>query len=266
MPSGGQRRCRLADELLARCVDQLLALEPDSIAVLLTGSHGRGNASPTSDLDLTAITAREPRVPYRTWFAPRADASPLHVSTAATTATGWLDRTRTPARWALGFPSITEARYLWAAQEPRALIGEPPSLRRPAAAPQLEDFVDFVLKAKRSAVDDDRLGLRWSAHAAGLLAPGHLIASNPMRVVTDRRDALDAALALRVAPPHYRQDLGVCLGLTPSTAAAVRRAVARLGAELLAFLREHTPGVDPQPELARYLSDGTLQRHLELIE
>jgi hypothetical protein len=43
-------------------------------------------------------------------------------------------------------------------------------------------------------------------------------------------------------------------------------AVARLGSELLAFIRERTPNVDDQPELTRYLADGTLERHLRLIE
>jgi hypothetical protein len=42
--------------------------------------------------------------------------------------------------------------------------------------------------------------------------------------------------------------------------------VARLGSDLLAFLREHAPDVDDQSEIARFLSDGTLESHLGLIE
>jgi hypothetical protein len=34
----------------------------------------------------------------------------------------------------------------------------------------------------------------------------------------------------------------------------------------LGLLREHAPDVGPQPELTRYLADGTLERHLALAE
>jgi hypothetical protein len=67
-------------------------------------------------------------------------------------------------------------------------------------------------------------------------------------------------------PADYASNLLVCLGLTPASAAEVKAALGRLGSKLLAFLREHAPDVDDQPELARYLADGTLERHLGLIE
>jgi hypothetical protein len=60
--------------------------------------------------------------------------------------------------------------------------------------------------------------------------------------------------------------LAVCLGLTAASEGDVKDAVARLGDELLAFLRERAPDVDDQPEIARYLADRTLERHLGLIE
>jgi hypothetical protein len=57
-----------------------------------------------------------------------------------------------------------------------------------------------------------------------------------------------------------------CLGLASASDAVVKTAVARLGKDLITFLRERAPDVDQQPELARYLADGTLERHLESIE
>jgi phosphoribosyl-AMP cyclohydrolase len=123
-----------------------------------------------------------------------------------------------------------------------------------------------VLKAKRSAQGGDELGLRWFAHSAAALAPTLLIPINSERIVYDRRDALDAALKLAVAPGNYSEDLAVCLGLTSASAGEVKTAVARIGAQLLAFLRENAPDLDDQPEIARYLADGTLGRHLGLIE
>ena len=218
-----------------------------------------------SDLDLMAITP-SPRVDYRTWFEDQDTDTTLHISLGAETADAWLAEATFPARWSLGFPAINKASYLWTDAVPSAPLGDDPSLLHPAAGPELEDFLDFVLKAKRSAISADELGLRWFAQGAALLAPTLLIPLNEERIVRDRRDALDAALSLAVAPDTYPADLRICLGLASASEAEIKAAVARLGSDLLVFLREHAPDVDPQPELACYLADGTLERHLGQIE
>lgn len=251
--------------LVERVVERLLVLEPETTAVLLTGSYAKGSASLASDLDLMAITP-SPRVDYRTWFKDQDTNPPLHISVGAETADAWLAEAKFPARWSLGFPAINRAFYLWTDAVPSAPLGEDPSLLHPAAGPELEDFLDFVLKAKRSAISADELGLRWFAQGAASLAPTLLIPLNEERIVRDRRDALDAALSLTVAPDTYPADLPICLGLASASETEMKAAVTRLGGDLLVFLREHAPDVDQQPELARYLADGTLERHLELIE
>ncbi len=251
--------------LIEGAVAQLCALEPDATAVLLTGSYAKGTASVTSDLDLTTITP-SPRVAYRAWFVARAEAAPLHVSAAATTADAWLARMTTPARWSFGFPAINAAVYLRTDARTRTRLGDDPSLRHPAAAPEVEDFLDLVIKAKRAASDGDQLGLCWFAQAAAALAPTLLIPINEPRIVSDRRDALDAAISLTIASSNFADDLVVSLGLTPAPGESVKAAITRLAKELLAFLRERRPDVDDQPEIARYLTDGTLERHLAQIE
>ncbi len=251
--------------LVERVVGQLYTLEPEATAVLLTGSYAKGTTAVASDLDLMAITP-SPHVGYRTWFEEQIGDPPLHVSAGATTADAWLAKATTPARWSFGFPAINLAAYLCTDEETRGRLGADPSLHHPAADPELEDFLDFVLKAKRAANSGDELGLRWFAQGAAALAPTLLIPLNDKRIVYDRRDALDAALTLAIAPGNYATDLAVCLGLTTASGGDVKAAVARLGSDLLAFLREDAPDVDQQPEIARYLTDGTLERHLGLIE
>lgn len=255
----------LEHALVERVLDRLDALEPEASAVLLTGSYAKGTVAVASDLDLMVITS-SPRVGYRTWFEEQIGAAALHVSAGATTADAWLTRATTPARWSLGFPAINTAAYLWTDEETRARLSDDPSLRHPAAGPELEDFLDFVLKAKRAAHTEDELGLRWFAQGAASLVPTLLIPINDERIVRDRRDALDGALNLAVAPANYAPDLALCLGLTLASGAEVKTAVGRLGGELLAFLRERAPDVDDHPEIGRYLADGTLERHLGLIE
>ena len=254
----------LDSELVERIVRRLRELEPTAIAILVTGSYARGEAYADSDLDIRVVTRGRPSFDYRMWFEPRRDAKPLHVSPGVRSLEQFMAERDEPARWrwALGFPVLEEMRYVWAEDDARALIGNPPSIVRPPAPPELEDFVEFVTKVRRASDRGDGVGVRLYAPYAALLAPGLLRSLNDEVVVCDRREALDTALSLRVAPEHYRDDLSVSLGLLPADDAAVAEAALRLGRELLAFLRERKPDVDDQPDIAGYLADGTLERHL----
>ena len=63
-------------------------------------------------------------------------------------------------------------------------------------------------------------------------------------------------------PLPGRDDLPLLLGLVEATGEDVVETALRLGLDLLALLREHAPGVDPQPGLREALADGTLERLL----
>ena len=253
------------DPLLAQSiVGRLRGAEPAALAVLVTGSYAKRTASPESDLDLTVVTNHDPNARYWTWFEHRLRRRPLHVSVDAVTLRQWYQQASEPATWSLGFAAVVDGIYLWATPDAVEALGDPPLRRHPSAAPELEDFVEAILKAKRAVRAQDELGLRWFAQGAAELVPGLLRPLNTVPAVADRRVALEAALALEVSPEHYRDDLVVCLGLVQASKSQVAAAVERLAGELLAFLRTHAPDVDPQPDLARYLSDGTLERHTQL--
>lgn len=228
---------------------------------MVTGSYAKGSADEDSDLDLRAATSGPVREPYRMWVEARAGL-PLHVSVGAKSIEQWIEARSRPAAWALGFPAAYDARYLWATEAARELLGDPAS-RHPPAPPELEDFVEHTLKVRRFARLGDGAGARWSAQAAAALAPSLLRSLNPERVVRDRRDALEAALALPVAPDGYRDGMLVCLGIAQASDEQVAATMASLARSLIAFLRERNPDVDPQPEIGRCLADGTLERWLE---
>jgi predicted nucleotidyltransferase len=252
----------LDPDVLRRIVARIDELESLAIAVLVSGSYARGAARRRSDLDLTVVVRGSPSSARHTWFEDRAKAPPLHVSTSAYSLESFRQRRSAPWEWAFGLAVRDEMRYVWATDETRAALGDPPSSLHPGEPPDLEAFIELVAKVERCAAERDGAGIRLVAPGAAYLAPGLLRPLNDEVVVRDRREALDAALAFRVAPSHYREDLVVALGLVEASDEAVVEATLRLSRELLALLRERLPDVDPRPDLAGPLADGTIERHL----
>jgi phosphoribosyl-AMP cyclohydrolase len=244
----------LPPALLPALTRRIAEAEDGVIGLIAFGSYARGEAAPTSDLDLQAVLDRVPRVGYRTWFVDG-----LHVSVAFTE----LDalsaiRATTPARWSLGF--AVEMPAVWVDSTPAALavLGDPPDFSRPPAPAELEDFVEWCAKALRAA---DGVQLRIAARGLAEEAIPLLCTVNRPVAVRDRFDAVRAATTLAIAPAGFGEDVLRLLGLDPAPDDRVRGAVERVGRGLLSLLRERNV-VFEQPELTTYLADGTLERHL----
>jgi hypothetical protein len=247
----------LPDGVLARVVGRLREEEPDAVGVFAFGSYAQGTAGPTSDLDLQVVTLARPRVDYRTWFV-----ADLHVAASAKSTDQIRARCAEPASWALGFPVISPGVWVWSTAAATVALGDPPAFTHPGDRPELEDLVEWCAKALRA---DDSLALRIAAHGAGEEAPALLRDLNAPETVRNRVGAVRAALGYRTAPEGWADDLTVLLGLEPADDARVRDAVTRLARGTLALLRERrSPVGEWQPELNRYLLDGTLERHLGL--
>ena len=195
-------------------------------------------------------------MPYRTWFV-----GDLHVSVGAKSTDELRRRRSTPAEWSLGFAVDAPAVWVWSTAAAVAALGDPPRVARPPGGPELEDFVESCAKALRA---DDPIALRVAAHGMGETAPVLLRDLNAPRTVRNQVEAVRAALELEVAPDGWADDLAALLALVPADDAHVRDAAERLARGVLALLRERAPDVDPQPDIARYLADGTLERHLGL--
>lgn len=78
----------------------------------------------------------------------------------------------------------------------------------------------------------------------------------------DRQDAVRMALEVAGAPPGYRDDMTVCLGLRDVGDRAVAVAVERLALRLLAHVRERGPTIDAQPGIAEAIAGGAFERHV----
>ena len=221
----------------------------------MLGSYARGNATPASDLDLHGILRVPPRVGYRTWFA-----GDLHVSFGFAELRALQRILSRPGDWSLKLPSAIPGVWALADDEVRRAFGDPPDFSRPAGEPELEDFVEWSAKALGAG---DSLALRLAARGAGEEAPALLFELNEVRPVDSRAGAVRAACSFSLAPDGWRDDLQVLLGLTVAPDARVREAVERVARGVLRLLRESGSRVgDGQPELTRYLHDGTLERHL----
>jgi hypothetical protein len=229
--------------------------------VIVGGSYAKSAADDLSDLDLTAIVERDGDR-YRTWFQDRHGARPLHVSAGVRSLETFLERRMTPAGWWLGLPVLEPARYAWVTPAAQAAIGDDPTVVRPGSPPELEDFFEFSVKVKRAVAAQDPLGIRVYALAVAELAPRLLLPLNDQPVVSSRLEAAHAAVNFAVAPAHWSEDLACCLGLTEDGGTHVGEAALRLARELLAFLRERKPDVDPLPDLVDCLLDGSFERQL----
>ncbi|MDQ3433318.1 MAG: nucleotidyltransferase domain-containing protein [Actinomycetota bacterium] len=251
----------LSDRVRRRIVDLARAQEPSTTAVLLAGSYARGAGTPQSDVDIDVMTRGDPSGACRSWLE-RDGGRLLHVSADAMTVEKWMKEAERPANWSLGFPVVEAGTFLWADDETRTILGDPPVIRRPPGTPELEDFLEFAMKIERAAFLRDGRALRWWAQDLGRYAPPLLRPLNPETVVADPLEAVDAALGFPAAPEHWSEDLTLCLGLTSATDSAVEAAARRLPLELLAFLRTHPSRTDAEHDFGRYLTDGTLEQYL----
>lgn len=192
----------LEREFLERVVARLRGLEPSAVAVLVTGNYARRTADEHSDLDVRVVIPRETSSPHRMWFEERPGAELRYVSPVVRSFRGWFAECNETWDWALGFPVFNEVRCAWATDKARTLLGDPPSYVQPHRPPQLEVFVESLAKVRRASALDDGVSVRLFARNPALLAPGLLQPLNEEVVVRDRREALEAALSLRVAPEH----------------------------------------------------------------
>ncbi|MBQ0994179.1 phosphoribosyl-AMP cyclohydrolase [Micromonospora sp. H61] len=238
------------------------AAERPVVGILLRGSHARRAATAHSDVDLDVLVGGAPYAARRAYLDESAG-QVTHVSVAARDIRSWVDRLGDPADWAFGLPVTAPARLLWADPHWRPRI-DLPVLCQPAEPPRLEEMIATLGKAAAARAASDRLGVRLAVADLARLCPSVLRPANPSVRVHSRRAAFAAALELPVAPPGYRTDMLLCLGLRPGATGQLWAAAVRLVAGTLPLIRPYaeeiadTAGAD----LAAALVDGRLDRYV----
>jgi predicted nucleotidyltransferase len=260
------------DSWIARWSERLRTEIPDVEAILLKGSHARGDAGPHSDIDFDVLVTRSEKTTYAAYIEETVSGRSIHVSIAIHDLATWIADEADPVSWSFGLPAREIFRLLWASSAPssdtlRDLLGRP-SRVHPPSDPQLEDFIECFAKVRNADRDHDELALRLAAQNLAQLCPTLLRLVNPEVVPDTRLAALRAVLAFPVAPARYRDDLLHCLGLADDATSreAIFEASQRLTAGTLALLQaayldHHLAGAF-EDGLDVALENGTLARHV----
>ena len=253
------------NDLITTWTDRLRDQFQGALAILLKGSHVRGDAGPHSDIDFDVLVDGPETERYPLWIEPDASGRLRHVSAGVRDLATWLADGDEPEPWALGLPVREPTRLLWAATPALRERLDCPWREHPPAEPEIEDWFESLGKMRNAARRDDDIGLRLAAQGVGRYTPTLLRPLNPAVFATGPRSALDLVLAFPVAPDGYRDDLLACLGLADGVAAdALMRAADRLVTGTLALLSEHLDVVAPliAGDIAAILRDGTLTRYI----
>ena len=256
------------EQFINAWVERLREKIPGVVAIVLKGSHARGDAGPWSDVDFDVLTFNEDvEHEYLTWIVDNGGGRLVHVSVAVERLDDWVRGFREAASWSFGQPSREVTKLVW--------LGRP-SLRaeldrsfrdHPGGEPELEDFIEELGKARNASLRGDEVSLRLAVQEVAQLCPTLLVALNEPVFPGTRPEALKAALAFAVAPDGYRDDMLLCLGLSgrPSTPDEILAAGERLVFGTLAILEENADTISPRqpPYLPELLRSGLLRTYLE---
>lgn len=247
-------------DFIAGCVSRLRTEYPDAVAVLLKGSHARGQAKPWSDIDFDVLL-RTPNIEeYRTWIEPVGDRL-VHISAAVVSLDAWLADGYEPSSWSLGFPTVETTKLLWAVDDEHRALLDHPHQTHPPHEIEVEDTMEALGKMRNALSRDDHVSVYRNAAKLATLIPTMLVPVNPTTTVSNSREAIDAVLALENVPANFASDWLVCMGYVDSrTPESTLSAATRMFHGALNLLPS-----DPEvvgKDFARLLADGTITAYL----
>jgi phosphoribosyl-AMP cyclohydrolase len=128
--------------------------------------------------------------------------------------------------------------------------------------------LECASKVKNAYLAGDDLCLRLAAQHLAEFCTSLLAPINHVEPVSTQCEALKVILSLPLAPPHYREDMLTCLGLSgaATSIADVHQSALRLARGTLRLVQANPLVAITQatsPYIAEYLADGSLLRYLE---
>jgi hypothetical protein len=240
---------------------------PGAVAVFLVGSQLTGDAGPHSDLDFDVLV-EQPQEDSPSWFDVE-DGRLLRVSVWIRELSTWWRAEGEPQEWAFGLAATEQVRLCWAADESWRRRLERSRIDHPSVPPELDHFLGDLGKVANAHVQGDEIRLRLAAQDLARSCPSLLAPLNPHPRVGSRHAAIRTALGFDVAPPGYKHDLLVCLGLSrkPATPSEVHAVARRLAIGLTELLISEAATYAPflSSDLAAQLADGSLRRYVDQL-
>ncbi len=231
---------------------------PETAAILLKGSHVRGDAGPYSDLDFDVLVSGTPTSEYRAFLAHDQRGRTVHVSVAIHELETWIAEGDEPASWSFGLPAIEVAKLLWASDAAIRARLHRPTRTLPASDPELEDFIEGFGKIRNAHLAQDKRALRLAAQTMAQLCPTLLRLINPEVTPDTKIAALDMVLAFPVAPAGYHADMLLCLGLSDQASSSDQAfaAARRLAIGTVELLQSAATASDHNQRFAGAFEDG----------
>ena len=236
---------------------------------MVQGSHARGDAGPYSDVDLRVITAGPPRVRDRVYLVEE-EGRLVHYSVGGRPLAELVQATADVEVWPWLVGHYATVKPLWDPGDVVGLLRRAVEANRPSPRPyadglllELETMVEEVAKVRNAAVAGDYLAAARAAWEAGDEAWKVLQRCHDPRPLATQRDGVDRMLRLGDDIPGYRENLAICLGLTPAARPLeeLSRATLELAEGVVGWLEVHVTELG-QPRVAELLADGKLARYL----
>jgi len=250
-------------------VPRLRALEPGALAVLVQGSHARGDAGPFSDVDLRVVTSGTPRERDRVVFEEE-DGRLVHYSVGARPLAELVAATTDAEIWPWLAEHYATVRPLWDPSDVVGLLRRTVQANTPGPRPyldglylELETMVEEAAKVRNAAEAGDYLGAARAAQEAADEAWKVLYRCADPRPLATQREGVERMLRVGEGIPRYRENFLLCAGLTPDPRPldALARAAVGLAEGVVAWVTAHVDELD-QPRVAKLLADGQLARYL----
>jgi hypothetical protein len=249
-------------------LDRLRADEPAALAVLLQGSFARGDAGPYSDVDLRVVTAGPPRSRDRGYLVQQGGRL-VHYSVGSRSLAELLEAIGNAEVWPWLEPHYRAVKPLWDPHGTLGVLRAAVEASRRGPRPylagiflELEAMFEEVAKVRNAEIAGDyRLAAR-AAHEAGEHAWRVLLRCADPSPLANQAAGVERMLHLGEAIPGYRQNLALCLGLTPEARplAELSRAALHLADGVVAWLQERAEELPP--DVRAFLGDGQLARYL----
>lgn len=247
-------------DFIERFAGRLREKYPSAVAIVLKGSHARGNAKPWSDIDFDVLIGPEGVEEYRTWIEPVGDRL-VHISAAVESLDAWLADANEPSSWSLGFPTVETTKLLWAIDNEHRSLLDPPHQTHPAHEIEIEDTMEALGKVRNALGRGDHIAVYRNANKLATLIPTMLVPINPPASVSSSREAIDAVLALPNVPDDFAADWLYCMGYVDNRSPELTFEVAnRMFGGVLAMLPVDAAVIGE--DFARMLADGTLHAYL----